>query len=264
MANSQGVTVILNLFFSTVVNAARGIAATVSTQVNSFVSNFQMAVNPQTMKYYAVGDYQSMNRLILNNAKYSSYLLMQIGLPVFIEAEFLINLWLGQIPEYVIPFLRITLIECFFKAIDFPIGSGIHAFGRMKLPNITSSIVYLSALPIIYVCLYFGASPVIAYIILCIVYPVALCFDLWILNKYSGFNIKDYFYKVPLKSITLILCAALLPTVITCNMESGWTRFLLSVLSCVVCSSILIFYVGFDINMQNKVMHKVKSVLHIR
>ena len=264
MANSQGVTVLLNMFFSTVVNAARGIATTVSTHVNSFVTNFQMAVNPQTMKYFALGDYESMNHLILNNARYSSYLLMLIGLPVFIEAEFLINLWLGQIPEYVIPFLRITLVECFFRAIDFPIGSGIHAFGKMKLPNITSSIVYLSALPIIYVCLCIGASPVIAYIILCIVYPVALCFDLWILNKYSGFNIKEYLYKVPLKSAALIFCAALLPTAITCYFNTGWTRFLLSVSSCAVCSSILIFYVGLDANMRKKVMRKVKSVLHVR
>lgn len=82
MANNQGITVVLNLFFSTVVNAARGIASTVSTNIYNFVYNFQTAVRPQITKLFAVGDFDKMNKLICNSAKYSSYLLIIIGLPV--------------------------------------------------------------------------------------------------------------------------------------------------------------------------------------
>lgn len=264
MANNQGVTILLNMFFSNVVNAARGIANTVSDYVNNFVNNFQTAVRPQTMKYYAVSDYDSMNRLICNNAKYSSYLLMLIGIPVFVEAEYLINLWLGKIPEYVIPFLRVTLIECFFKAIDFPIGSGIHAFGKMKLPNITSSIVYLSALPLVYVALSLGCSPVVAYVIVCIVYPVALGFDLWILNKYSNFNVCNYLKSVPLKSISFILCASLIPLIVIEVFEPGLYRLFLSATTSVLISSLLIFYIGLDLPMRKKVVSKFLKVLHLK
>jgi O-antigen/teichoic acid export membrane protein len=264
MANNQGVTILLNMFFSNVVNAARGIANTVSDYVNNFVNNFQTAVRPQTMKYYAVGDYDSMNRLICNNAKYSSYLLMLIGIPVFVEAEYLINLWLGKIPEYVIPFLRVTLIECFFKAIDFPIGSGIHAFGKMKLPNITSSIVYLSALPLVYVALSLGCSPVVAYVIVCIVYPVALGFDLWILNKYSNFNVCHYLKSVPLKSISFILCASFIPLIVIEVFEPGLYRLFLSATTSVLISSLLIFYIGLDLPMRKKVVSKFLKVLHLK
>jgi O-antigen/teichoic acid export membrane protein len=261
MANNQGFTILLNMFFSNIVNAARGIATTVSSHVNGFVTNFQQAVNPQTMKYYAVGDFDSMNRLICNNAKYSSYLLMLVGLPVFMETEFLIRIWLGHVPEYVVPFIRVTLVECFFRAIDFPIGSGIHAFGRMKLPNITSSIVYLSVLPIVYVALSLGTSPVLAYIIVCIVYPFALGFDLWILKKYSNFAVSTYLREVPFKSTLMILCASFIPYVLTEIMDAGWMRLCLTVPVCVLVSSILILFVGLDRRMRGKVFAKVQNVI---
>lgn len=261
MANNQGITILLNLFFSTVVNAARGIASTVSSQVSGFVMNFQMAAGPQIYKLYAKGEYSQMNRFVCNTAKYSSYLVILIGLPVFIKTEILIKLWLGNIPEYVIPFIRITLIELFFKAIDFPIGNGIHAFGKMKLPNITSSIAYISVLPLTYLFLYLGASPIIAYIIACISYPLALVCDLWILNKFSGFRIGYYLLNVPLKSIFIILMSAIPPTLVSCSLNDGWINLILTTMVSIFFSTFLVFYVGLDIDMRQKVVRKIKYKL---
>lgn len=263
MANNQGITILLNMFFSTVVNAARGIAGTVSSQVSGFVMNFQTAANPQIMKYYATGDYEQMNRLVRNTAKYSSYLLILIGLPVFIEAEYLIKLWLGNVPDYVVPFVRITLVELFFRSVDFPIGTGIHAFGKMKLPNITSSLAYLSVLPLTYLFLHLGASPVVAYIVACVSFPLAMACDLWILNKFSGFNIWHYLLTVPLKSLLLIGIAAIVPTITHNVLSPGLLNFLLSVALCVSISSALIFYFGLSKEMQQKVLATVKSKLSI-
>lgn len=263
IANSQGITILLNLFFSTVVNAARGIATTVSNQVSGFVMNFQTAANPQIMKYYATGEYEQMNRLVVNTAKYSSYLLILIGLPVFIETEFLIKLWLGNVPEYVVPFVKITLIESFFRAIDFPIGTGIQAFGKMKLPNITSSIAYLSVLPLTYLFLHFGASPIAAYLVACVAYPFALACDLWILNMFSGFNVTNYLQTVPVKSLLISLGSAVVPVMARTLLPSGLVSFFISVSSCIVASSAMIFYFGLGKEMQQKVLHKVSSVLHL-
>lgn len=263
MANSQGITILLNLFFSTVVNAARGVATTVSSQVSGFVMNFQIAAGPQIYKLYAKGEYSQMNRLVCNTAKYSSYLLLLIGLPVFIKTEILIKLWLGNIPEYVIPFIRITLVELFFRAIDFPIGNGIHAFGKMKLPNITSSLAYISVLPLTYVFLRLGASPIIAYVIACVSYPLAMACDLWILNKYSGFDIKYYLLHVPLKSILIILLSAVLPVIVSCSLEDGWMNLILTTLSSVCVSATLVFYIGLDAEMRSKVVHKVTNKMSI-
>lgn len=263
MANNQGITVVLNLFFSTVVNAARGIAATVSTNIYNFVYNFQTAVRPQITKLFAVGDFEKMNKLICNSAKYSSYLLIIIGLPVFIETEYLITLWLGQVPTYVVAFIRITLIEMLLKSIDLPVGDGIQAVGKMKLPNITSAFVYLSVLPTIYVALVLGASPVLAYIITCMAYPFALVCDLWILRKYSGFNILFYCRDILLRISVIIILSSVLPTFITLSMPFGFLRFLLSVVVCVICSCIIIFYLGLNKNMRTKVVEKITDKIRI-
>lgn len=262
MANGQGITIMLNIFFSTVVNAARGIATTVSNHVSGFVMNFQTAARPQIMKYYATGDFEQMNHLVCNVAKYSSYLFILFGLPVFIETEFLIWLWLGRVPEYVVPFVRITLVELFFRSIDFPVGAGIHAFGKMKLPNLTSSLAYLSVLPLTYMFLFWGASPIVAYVVACVSFPFALFCDLWILNKYSGFNVKQYLFQIPLKSICLILASASVPCIIVFNLPLGWSRFFASISTCLLCAGLLIYYLGLSRNMRQKVLNKIMDAVH--
>lgn len=264
MANNQGITVILNLFFSTVVNAARGIAATVSTNIYNFVYNFQTAVRPQITKLFAIGDFVQMNKLICNSAKYSAYLLIIIGLPVFIETEYLIKLWLGNIPEFVVPFIRITLIEMLLKSIDLPIGDGIQAVGKMKLPNITSAIVYLAVLPSIYISLSLGASPVTAYIITCMSYPLALVCDLLILRKYTGFDICFYCRDILLRVAVIIAISAIFPMSLTRLLPFGFLRFSLSVASSIIVSCFVVFYFGLDSGMRQKVVCKVKEKLRFR
>lgn len=258
MANMQGITILLNMFFSTTVNAARGIAFTVSAHVNNFVANFQTAVRPQVMKNFAQGDYPAMNRLICNNAKYSSYLLILIGLPVAVETPFLIDLWLGQVPEFVVVFIRLTLLQMLFQGIDFPVGDGIHAFGRMKLPNITSSIAYLSVLPITYIALKLGASPVVAYIVSILTFPVALGCDLWILNKYSGFNIKYYLKKVPATSFFILIISAIPILYIHSLLEESWLRLVVVTGTSVFTSGVAIMYIGLNKEMRAKIVHKLK------
>lgn len=263
MMNGQGINVLLNMFYGTVVNAARGIAFSVSNIVDQFVTNFQVAVNPQTMKYYAQGEIGQMNHLICNNSKYSAFLLMLVGLPIFFETRFLIQLWLGQVPEYVIPFVRLTILQIFIQAMDFPIGSGIHAYGKMKLPNITSSIVYLSVLPVSYVILkYFEATPVATYVVIVCFYPIAMCFDLWILNKYSGFPIKYFLSKVVKTVLVVLFLSLCAPMVVFLTMHDGILRFLL--LSCVsvVCSSLVIYQLGLSPHMRMVVLTKIMQKIH--
>lgn len=260
MANNQGINVLLNMFYGTVVNTSRGIAMNLCGYVNQFVSNFQLAVNPQTMKYYASGDINQMNKLIVNNAKYSSYLMLFISLPVFIEAEYLLNLWLGQVPEYTVSFIRLTITQLMVQSVDFPIGSGIHAYGKMKLPNLTSSLIYLSAIPLSYLCMKLGTGPVATYIVLVCVYPVALIFDLWILNQYSGFSIKYYLMNVLVRSCGIVLVAAFIPLLIHFYSPYSFFRFAIVVCISLVTSGLSIYYLGLSHNMRYKVISKIKTI----
>lgn len=258
MLNGQGVNVLLNLFFGTTVNAARGIATTVCGHLSNFVTNFQIAVNPQVLKYYAQGNIEQMNQLTKNNAKYSFYLVLLFSLPFLIETRFIIQLWLGQVPQYTVEFIRFSILILMIQAIDYPIGGAIHAHGKMKFPNITSSIVYLSALPISYIFMNYGTSPVIAYLILSCVYPGALICDLWVLHKYSGFNRMNYLYDVVIKGLLLLAIAFIIPFIIHNLMPSSFLRFLSVSLSSVLISSILVFYWGLNKTMRKHILTKLQ------
>lgn len=263
IANNHGITVLLNLFFNTAVNAARGIVTTLCGQVEGFVANFMTAVRPQIVKNYAVGNLSRMNSLIINSARYSSFILLILALPIVFEADFLVNLWLGQVPEYVVPFLYITLAQQFFRSIGCPVGYGIHAFGKMKLPNITSSIVYLSSLPISYFCLKQGCGPKMAYLVSCIVYPSALLVDLLILRKYSGFKILPFVKDVILRTLFILTLSSIVPALLRCRLEDGWSCFIIVVISCLAISLVAIYFIGLDKSMRSKVWQYAKNKIQL-
>ena len=115
--NGQGVTILLKMF-GTVVIAARGIAGSISNFVYSFVANFQSAARPQIMKLCSVNDLHGMNNLIMRTSKFSSYLIALMGIPLFIEMDFVLQLWLKEAPMYTATFARLTLIQGLVQAIE--------------------------------------------------------------------------------------------------------------------------------------------------
>lgn len=263
LINGQGMTILLNMFYGPVVNASRGIAFTVNAYVQKFVTGFQTAVGPQVIKYCSQGQYKEMNHLIFNNAKYSCFLIIILSLPLFIETRYVLYLWLGQVPDYVVAFIRLTFIQMLIRTVDSPVGRGIHAYGKMKLPNLTSSFVYLSILPICYIFMYNGASPVVAYIISIFVFPLALFFDLWILNKYTGFNIRNFITDVCIRLVLIIVFSAIIPIIIHFNMDYGFNRFFIVSFVSLVISCTIIFYFGLSKNMRYKIINKIKQKLSL-
>ena len=229
--NGQGITVLLSAF-GTTVNAARGIAGSVSGIVYKFVDSFQAAAKPQIVKLCATNDYDGMNNLITKVSKFSSYLVGFIGIPLFLEMEYVLHLWLKEVPDYTVTFARLTLLQGLVQAMDFPIGAGIHAVGKMKLPNITSAFIYMAILPISYLSIKLGASPTIAYILVVCVYPLAMFMDLYIINKYTGFSPIRFINEVLCRSLILILLTAVVTYFISCvNLCSGIVRLLVTVVS---------------------------------
>lgn len=259
--NGQGMTVLLNMFFGTVINAARGVAGSLSNIVSQFVFNFQTAMRPQIIKNYANDNLEEMERLIVYCGKYSSYLCMLFGIPIFIEADTILSIWLGNVPPYAPVFVQLTIIQIMFQAIDFPVGYGINAVGKMKLPNITSSLVYLLILPIAYIAMKLGVNPTVAYIVSIVCYPIALLFDVWILHKYIGFNIKAYYLTVLLKTTILIVTAGIIPIIIHHLMPAGFLRLCIVTTTSLVISCFLIYYKGLEFKVREMVKAKLWSYL---
>src|SRR5690606_19286013 len=111
VAKCQGVNIVLNLFFGTVVNAAYGITNQVYSAVNMFVSNFQLALNPQIIKNYSQGNLEQSHYLILQGSKFSFYLMLIIVSPIILNVDFILEIWLVNPPEYTSVFVQLCLLN---------------------------------------------------------------------------------------------------------------------------------------------------------
>lgn len=111
VVNSQGTSILLNLFFNTVMNAARGLASTVSFMIGNFITGFLVAAQPQLVKFYGEGDMEKFNRLIFNTTQYTLFLIAIVMGPVLLEIDYVVDLWLnGNVPPYTTAFIKITMI----------------------------------------------------------------------------------------------------------------------------------------------------------
>lgn len=261
MLNNQGLNMLLNIFFGPIVNAARGIANTLNSMVMQFVNSFLTATNPQIVKYHANSEDDKMFNLINNSSRYAGLLMLFVLLPLSFEVEFVLNLWLGEVPEDTIIFTRIILIQSLIQAMSRPIVTGLHADGRMKLPNIYSGTVLLSIVPISWLLLKLGVSVYIVLIIGIIPWALETFIGGYILRMYSGFSLLR-FYKhvygvvIPIGIITSI------PLLLICSfMEENFLRFLIVGFTSVIISGILIYFFGISQSMRNTLKIKILSSL---
>lgn len=158
--NSQGILILLNMFFSPAVVAARAISIQVNMAATQFVSNFRTAANPQIIKKYAAGDIEGSKHLLLSSTKYSYYLMYIICLPVCLFAYPLLHLWLGIVPEYTVIFLQLIVIQSLFQVFDTSFYIALYAKGQLKENALISPTIGLLRFPLIYLLFRLGYSPV--------------------------------------------------------------------------------------------------------
>ena len=255
----QGVNILLNMFFGTIVNAARGIAFQVNGIILQFVNNFQTAVNPQIVKLYASGNKTEMIKLLINNSKFASYLLLFIAIPIFVELEFVLTIWLGEYPEYTPIFLRIIIIQSLVQTMTRPIVMGLHATGMMKMPNITAGIALLLILPVSYLLLKLGCSPVVIFIVNVIPWVLETIIDAYWLYRYVDFPIVTFYKEVYGRVIPLSLLMLLAPYLIHLMLECGWKSFFVVCIVSVVTSILCIAYLGMSKDQRIMVFNLIRS-----
>lgn len=251
----QGVNMLLNIFFGTVVNAARGIAFQVNSIVLNFVNNFQTAVNPQIVKLYASGKKKELINLVTNSSQYSAYLMLILSIPCYIEIEFLLNVWLGDYPEYAPIFIRITIIQSLIQTITRPLVTTIHAIGKMKAVNLSSGIVLLLILPCSYILLKLGKSPVMVLWINIIPWVLHLFLELFWLSKYIEFPVTYYLRRVHCKILPMTIILFLFPYLIRQLLPfESWQGLMATIISSFIFSTIVIGYWGISKQLRQKLL----------
>lgn len=242
----QGVNVLLNIFFGPIVNAARGIAYQVSSAVNQFVANFQMAMNPQIIKSYAVNDLKYMHQLIFRGAKYSFFLLFTLSLPILLETEQILKLWLKTVPDYTVIFTRLVIINVLIDCISGPLMTAAQASGKIKLYQSVIGGLLILNLPISYLFLKFGFQPQVTIFVSIGISVLALILRLLILRNLVKLKIENFFYQVILKITIVGIFATIIPLLFSIFMDISIHRFVIVTLTSIVSSLSVIFFLGLS------------------
>ena len=241
VALDQGVNIVLNLFFGPAVNAARSLAYSVKNQVAAFVGNFQVAATPQITKLYAAGEKQAMQRLMLQTSKVSFILMVIITLPAFIGADWLLDVWLDEVPAYTTLFVRLMMVNILVDSLGGTMNIGINATGRIAAYFLTISIFKLLTVLAVYLLFRFFSLPPEYSVVCTIGYSVLSIFiKVVIYSRSVGFPAGDYFSSVILPDFGVL--AASLALVIPCYWLFDMTSvpILLAVVFYAFCVSTLV------------------------
>lgn len=259
MGSAQGITILLNIFYNTTINAARGIAGTVSGHINSFVSNFQMASAPQIVKLYASGDLSGMYRLANNTSKYSAFLFMFLAIPIFLEIDYILYIWLGVVPNYTSYFAQVTIIQSFIICMSSPHITAIQATGHVKWLHIFVGGILLLIVPVSYVLLKIHVSLEIIYAVNVLPWAIAIIIRLEILRYYAQVNpliaYRDVFFKV---LFILVICF-IPPFLFHYYMSYGFPRLIVVGLISLLWSSNVIYWIGLPKHVRKVVTSKVAA-----
>lgn len=263
LSASQGVNVIINMFGGTMINAAVGIANQASGVAYKFISNFQMAFNPQIVKQYASGNTETLNYLIFNTSKYSYFLFYLLSLPVFLYVEDLLLLWLGTVPDYTVSFCRLMILFLVVDAVSAPFWMVVQATGNIKTYQIIVSFIIFLNIPLCYIAFkFFDASYYVAFIIKVLVNVIAHIYRLLYLRKHINLPVNVYIRQalMPVVFVTLLSCPIPL-----CMFFLDYGLMSTSVIS-IICSMIAVYYVGLDRKERtivNKQVNKIRKKILI-
>lgn len=249
VAKGQGVSIILNIFFGTVVNAAQGVANQVFSAVTSFVSNFQMASNPQIIKSYAAEDKAYMTNLVIRTSKFSFYLLFILTLPVMLEIEYILKLWLKLVPDYTAVFTILILINALIDTVSGPLMTALQATGKIKVYQSVVGILLILILPISYLFFRFGYPPESTFIVSISIAIVAFVFRVLLTKKQiPEFSTRQFLQEILIRNIPVILFSVLIPWMIRINMQVGFARLIIVTFTSLSISTITIYLMGLKSN----------------
>lgn len=262
IAKGQGLNILLNMFFTPSVNAARGIAYQVNAVVSQFFTNFYTAIRPQITKYYAANDLDNMFKLVFRSSKMSFFLILLISLPLVIEAPFVINLWLGQLPDYVVPFMRLIVVITAVDAMATPLMTTAHATGQIALyQSVVGSMTILN-IPISYIFLKFGFEPLIVFKVSLVISVINLFIRLWIVKRLVNFPVVDYIKKVFANGLFVTVVSAIIPILAYLHLEINFVTFVVICLISVVSTIVTVYCIGLQSNERTFVINTIKNKLH--
>ena len=257
VCNSQGINIILNLFFGVTVNAARGIVMQVEDAIKKFVTNFTTAVTPQITKSYSQGDIAYLKRLMDMSSRFSFYLFLIPALPIWIEADTILQLWLGKYPQDTVIFLRLSMFVSAITLIGNSSYNAMMATGRIKAFQIAAALSGLCVLPIAYLLYKCGAPAFTCYLLLIANYSFVVLSRVYLLQRFVGPLLSWFFRATMVPIIGTLALSCIAPIVVHSFMPSSIYRLVVCAATAVACSLSAIYVIGMNHNERQWIKAKI-------
>lgn len=244
---SQGMNVLINLFFGTILNAAHAISVQINSVVSQLVGNLYQASRPQITKAFACGDSDGMWRLVFRTSLLAYYLVMTMSVIAIFELPTILNLWLHEVPEYTVEITRVVLICLILETITNQLISVLQAMNKIKECQLTSCVILLMNLPLAYLVLKYNSSEVM--------YPYYIQFFLSVLyvasivivsNRVVQLKIYDFFKNILLREVVITLVAIATASCLSYYFNPSIYRVILVTVCTVVVMLVSILLFGFE------------------
>lgn len=258
MCKSQGVNIVLNLFFGPLINAAYAISAQVNTAITNLVQNFTTALNPQLVKNFAKKDFQKFLILFERGTKFAFYLMLLISIPLLLFTDTILNLWLRTVPEYAVIFTKLIIVNALLESIAMIIGNAIQATGKIRMYQIVVGITILFNLPFSWLILKWGFSPSIVFIVSIVISVLTLVERIVILKlNIIQFKIRTFIRHV---FIPILLVLSSLAIISIPLFVSGWINrinALFLIIPTIIIVAVIEFFIGLTKLERNTIINLI-------
>ena len=261
VAYTQGVNILLNIFFGPIVNAARAVTVQVQAAIQQFAASFQQALNPQITKSYATHELERMHTLVFASARYSFFLLLFLSLPVLIETPMILSIWLQEVPEYTVIFIRIILITSMIEAMANPLITAAGATGKIRTYQMVVGGILLLILPASYVVLKLGAPPASVFLVHLFFVCIAQIARLWMIRPMIGLSLRRFFNEVVVKVSGVVLLSLPLPFLFYIVFNRNMLSSVIVCVFALLSVALSIFVIGLKKDERQFVLNKVSSIV---
>lgn len=260
VTRNQAVTILLNQMFNPVVVAARSVAVSVSNYVNVFANNFNTGLYPPIIKEYASGDKKSMYSLVFNGAKITFFLMWIFALPLFLEMDFVLNLWLKNPPPQAVLFTRLALVEVLITSVSLPITTAARAPGKMKLYESSLGCIQIAIFVVDWILLSLGAAAYIVFVVAIVGNLLMFVVRIVIVNRLVGLPVKHFTMQV-IFPILIIMFVSFFPSYLISKIlpKTILPKFLLIIVS-MSFSLLGMYFIGFDKTSKKRVKEILKNI----
>lgn len=261
VVRSQGLNILLNVFFNPVVNAARGIAYQVNNVINQYTNSFYQAVRPQITKYTACDNIDEMMRLMFSSSRISFHLLTFVTIPLIVKTPYILSIWLEEAPPYTVIFMRLIIVVAMIDALGHPPTTAISATGKIKWYHITIGSVLLMNLPISYIFLLNGAEPFMVFIVSILLSSVAQGLRVLFMKKIYKMSVKMYCKKVMLRIALVVVPSFVLSFYVASLLDDTFPSFCLFVILTCMMTAIFVYRIGIPTSERDTVKRLVQRFL---